>query len=644
MSVRFRIVFRGDISLSATEEEVRENLQRLTGFDEARLNKLFSGAPMVLKDNLDQATATRYKAALDATGALCSMEAVAAVAVAPPPSQANLPGGEALTLASASSSPIPGALACPACGQEQSPGPACQRCGIIFAKYRQAQERKTAMASGHPPPPRSAASPPAAEGGEGLAGYFARHREQAFILKAFALILVLLVARQFVSDGLLLLAFFLFPVLLLLYARLTAAVNDQSPWEVLAQHITLMPVMYATGEKRREEVAWVTYCLILLNIFIFYAIQLQVDPQLLANHFFFIPLKPSLWSVPMSAFTSMFLHAGHGHLWGNMVFLWALGTVVEKRLGGGRFLALYLGTGLAASMFAILAHLVLMGSVLHALGASGAIAGVMGIFAVRCYFKSMVFPLPILGIFSLILPLSLKVRLNSLVIIGLFFLADLSGGFAQVSGTSQSMVGHWIHIGGMLAGVFIAMALNLGQEAIEERHLEIGAKAVREGKGNLEAGEDSLRQTLLRNPDNPEALLLLAQLLTRHTPTEEGAELFRRAIALLAVDRPQEAALAFREYYGKYLHGVEASLSYRLAGILHQQGDLELTSRCLEATVTDPQSPAPLREKALFQLARVLEEMGLGEAAAENYNRFIDDFPASAYLDKARLRLAALAS
>jgi membrane associated rhomboid family serine protease/Tfp pilus assembly protein PilF len=347
--------------------------------------------------------------------------------------------------------------------------------------------------------------------------------------------------------------------------------------------------------------------------------------------------------VPLSALTSMFLHAGHGHLWGNMIFLWALGTVVEKRIGSRRFLALYLLTGLAASLFGVLAHLLFMGSVLHALGASGAIAGVMGIFAVRCYFKSMVFPLPILGIFSLILPISLKVRLNSLVIIGLFFLADLSGGMAQASGASQTMVGHWIHIGGMLAGIAIAMLLDLGQEAIQERHLEIGAKAVRDGQGSLEAGEQSLRQALQQNPDNPEALLLLARLQSRYSPTEEGADLFRRAIALLAPGRPQEAAEAFREYFGTYLQGLEASLSCRLAGILHQQGDLDLAARCLEAAVADPQAPAALREKALFQQGRILEEMGLSEAAAQSYSRFLQDFPTSAYLDKAHLRLSALA-
>jgi membrane associated rhomboid family serine protease len=598
----------------------------------------------VLKDGIDQATAIRYKAALDRTGAICSIESISSLATSSPTAPPKPAPGRnvALTLASEPSSLMPGTLSCPACGQERSAeATTCPHCGIIFAKYQQVQERRAALASGTLPL-RPAARPSAAGQEEGLATYFARHQEQAFILKAFALIVVLLVVRQFLSGGLLLLAFFLFPLLLLAYVRLTAAVNDQNPSEILAQHITLMPVMYAEGEKQRDEVAWTTYSLIFINIFAFYVIELQVDPRLLANHFFFLPLKPSLWSVPLSAFTSMFLHAGHGHLWGNMIFLWALGTVVEKRIGAGRFLALYLGTGVAAGVFGVVAHLVFMGSVLHALGASGAIAGVMGVFAVRCYFKSMVFPVPILGIFSLILPISLKVRLNSLVIIGLFFLADLSGGIAQMSGTSQTMVGHWIHIGGMLAGILIAMFLNLGQEAIEERHLEIGAKAVHNGKGSLEAGEDSLRQALRQNPDNPEALLLLARLQARYTPTEEGAELFRRAITLLAPARPQEAVEAFREYYGKYLQGVEGNLSYRLAGILHQQGDLELASHCLEATVADPQSPASLREKALFQQGRVLEEMGLGEAAAESYTRFIEGFPASIYLDKARLRLTSL--
>jgi len=138
----------------------------------------------------------------------------------------------------------------------------------------------------------------------------------------------------------------------------------------------------------------------------------------------------------------------------------------------------------------------------------------MGIFAVRCYFKSMIFPIPILGIFSLILPISLKVRLNSLVIIGLFFLADLSGGINQISGTGTSMIGHWCHLGGMISGMVLAGFLKLGEGAVEERHLEIGIKASGSAVGYGD-GEQSLRKVLERSPDNCEALLALARIKSK---------------------------------------------------------------------------------------------------------------------------------
>jgi tetratricopeptide (TPR) repeat protein len=268
----------------------------------------------------------------------------------------------------------------------------------------------------------------------------------------------------------------------------------------------------------------------------------------------------------------------------------------------------------------------------------------MGIFAVRCYFKSMVFPLPILGIFSLILPVSLKVRLNSLVIIGLFFLADLSGGVAQASGESTSNVGHWIHIGGMAAGVALAFASKLGADAVEERHLEIGSSAAggSDAKVNLEAGEESLRLVLRNNPDNCEALLLLARLVTRFTPEDEGRELYSRAVILLAPQQPQAAASAYRELFAKYHVAVAPSVQYRLAVLYYQEHDLEMAARTLELLVRDPQAPTAIREKAMFQYARILDDQGLEEAAGDGYRAYIAAFPNAANLAKAQARLAAL--
>jgi membrane associated rhomboid family serine protease len=335
----------------------------------------------------------------------------------------------------------------------------------------------------------------------------------------------------------------------------------------------------------------------------------------------------------------VFLHASGGHLWGNMLFLWAVGTVVEKRIGWKRFVVFYFLAGVIAGLLPALIDFVFFQKAAHGLGASGAIAGVMGLFAVRCYFKSMVFPLPILGVFSLILPISLKVRLNSLVIIGLFFLADLSGGIDQVAGQSSSNIGHWAHIGGMLCGIALGMMFKLGEQAVEERHFEIGSRAL-DKKGDLFKGEESLRFALEKNPDNADATILLARLLSKFQPTEEGEALYRKAMDMLIQTRPKEVAEAFKEYYEIYLAGINPKTQFRLASIFHQQKDHEWSSRCLELLSDDHATPVEIREKAMFQCARQMEFVGKFDVARHYYQLLVDTFPASDFTPKAHARLA----
>jgi len=175
-----------------------------------------------------------------------------------------------------------------------------------------------------------------------------------------------------------------------------------------------MPVMLSTGEKKGKNLPLVTYSLVFINIAIFYLFQQNplVSESLVSNNLVFLPREPNLWNVPLSALSSIFLHGSHDHLWGNMMFLWAVGTEVERRIGGKPFLKLYLATGIIAGLSFISMHHIFLNRTGHALGASGAISGLMGIFAIRCYFRTMAFPVPILGI----LPVNIKLKMNSLVI------------------------------------------------------------------------------------------------------------------------------------------------------------------------------------------------------------------------------------
>jgi len=657
----YRIVFKGEISFAYDQDEVRQNLRRLCRFDEVTLDRLFSGEPFILKDRLPLETAQKYHDALDKTGALCSMEEL-------PPTRPERPAKIELTteprIEMASGPRIelttetPIELAnqtdhsteskppvCPKCGAPKDSGLVCPACHIVYAKYEQRLARQQAIERGEIPAgsrPGQPAPPSAAADDRGLLdrmfAHFDAHQEQAFLVKALLTIVTILLIKPFLSGLFSGFLFLIFPFVLWLYLRHQAASTGQPLWSVLREHITFMPVMYAEGEKKTEGAAWVTYSLILVNILIFYGYELHTDPQFIINNLLFLPEQPTPLNIPLSLFSSFFLHANGGHLWGNMLFLWAVGTVVEKRIGWLRFFLFYLLCGIMAGLLSALVHFVFHHEAVHGLGASGAIAGVMGIFAVRCYFKSMVFPLPILGIFSLILPISLKVRLNSLVIIGLFFAMDLSGGIAQAAGQSSSNIGHWAHIGGMLCGVLLAMLSKLGEEAIGERHLEIGRAAMSKG-GDLYAGEESMRLALQRDPGNAELTLMLGRLLSKYEASVEGEELFRKGMAKMIQRDPKETMAAYRDYYDRYMRATDPPTQLRLAAAFQQANDYTWASRCLELLADNVQTPATIRERAIFQCARIKELMGQKDVAHHYYRLFVDTFPQSPMTAKVQARL-----
>jgi len=147
--------------------------------------------------------------------------------------------------------------------------------------------------------------------------------------------------------------------------------------------------------------------------------------------------------------TAMFMHGGWMHISGNMVFLWAFGPEVEDAMPRLRYLAFYLLSGLAATLAQIAA---MPGSTVPNLGASGAIAGVMGAFLVtypRDQMKMVLF----FGWFARV------TVIPAALLIGLWFLIQLFSGVGAVADVQTGGVAYMAHVGGFIFGALTARLL-----------------------------------------------------------------------------------------------------------------------------------------------------------------------------------------
>jgi membrane associated rhomboid family serine protease len=148
---------------------------------------------------------------------------------------------------------------------------------------------------------------------------------------------------------------------------------------------------------------------------------------------------------PLTVFSSMFMHAGWGHIIFNMLFLWIFGDNVEDRLGHGRYLAFYLVCGIAASAAQTIFAL---DTLVPNVGASGAIAGVLGAYFIlypKAIVQVIIFPLFFLPFF-----------VPAIVLIGVWFLTQLLSGLAEIGQTTAgSGVAWWAHVGGFVSGMVL---------------------------------------------------------------------------------------------------------------------------------------------------------------------------------------------
>lgn len=195
----------------------------------------------------------------------------------------------------------------------------------------------------------------------------------------------------------------------------------------------------------RRTVPIVTYLLIALNLLFFFVELSGGEPFI--EKWAFVPSRflANPGADFLTLFTSMFMHAGWVHLGGNMLYLWIFGDNVEDRFGHAKFLIFYVICGLAATAAQLAFSL---DSNIPNLGASGAIAGVLGAYI-------LLFPKARVSVLQgqRVIPMS------ALIVIGIWFILQLFSGIGSIAAVNTGGVAYMAHIGGFIAGLALTFLL-----------------------------------------------------------------------------------------------------------------------------------------------------------------------------------------
>jgi membrane associated rhomboid family serine protease len=213
-----------------------------------------------------------------------------------------------------------------------------------------------------------------------------------------------------------------------------------------------------SDENPTRTTPFVTYALIAINVLAY-----AVETWLLSQHgdayvvggYGLVPTRISAdpGGEAFTIFTSMFMHGGFGHLASNMLFLWIFGDNVEDAIGHVRYLVFYLSCGVCAAAAQVLTN---PASPIAMVGASGAIAGVLGAYLV-------LYPRAPITVFVFLFPISLP----AWVVIGGWFALQVWGARPLGLDSVAGGVAVYAHIGGFLAGVLTIRPAMIGRERLQ---------------------------------------------------------------------------------------------------------------------------------------------------------------------------------
>lgn len=388
-------------------------------------------------------------------------------------------------------------------------------------------------------------------------------------------------------------------------------------------------------ERRSYSQPWLTAVLVTLNSIAFAATWWDLRSVARTFGFTMAPSGVYTW------FTSLFLHGDPFHLLFNMYFLWLFGSFVEEVLGTWRYLALFLLGGLAASLVHGVTTVLFVPQMSHvpAIGASGALAAVMGLFMVRFYrhkvrigYFFLFFVYPRWGVW----------RASSLMAIGLWFAGELASGLLMLGGSSDG-VARWAHIGGLVFGAVAGLALGAKYDADTEYLADEATLYAQTGSHDVAAVK--YQELVARTPDDPEALLGEARAVfgSHAEDTSPGAHALRRAVELLVrQSRPERVLLAWEELQGPAAAvAIDPKTLSTIASIAEAHRRPDMASATYWRVVQEHPGTREA-ERALFRLCHIYLDSGMTPEASQCWGRFRASHPDSEWLAFADARLSAL--
>ncbi len=384
--------------------------------------------------------------------------------------------------------------------------------------------------------------------------------------------------------------------------------------------------------RKRDTSGWdslpfVTLGLILANILVFLLTVKSNDFGLMsaqvsapiAERFGLVPHAPSL----LTLFTHLFMHGTWDHLFFNMLFLLLFGPHIEDALGRWEYLLFYVGGGFMAGLLHVaLAATPLLSGAADAplVGASGAIAAVLGLFAVRFWrAKLRVF---------------LVFTIPAVYVIGFYALYQIMTGvraFADAGDTNS--VANWAHVGGLLFGALIAIPLKVKDDSRREYTLEDAEAASHEDRW-LDAA-NLYNRYLAEKPEDAGARRALGRVCVKLRQSGNAHGHFVEALRLYLQAAPsRENSAAVAGTYGDACSAFEtfplpAALLSRIAGACEENGKLPLADRALTDLCRN-HGQTKEAENGLFRLGKLhLTKLNQPREAAVVFREFLRIYPHS---------------